>query len=132
MKIHGLCLVKNEADVLQETLLSALHWCDHIYVFDNGSNDGTWELVKEHCQDSIGRLCHTCRMTSYIAMVSGLIFSMHFGRTLALKIGGARWTQMNSILMTQEFFLLKFPDHFQTVWSASLNYYFTDQDVIHV
>src|ERR1700745_4493378 len=47
MKIHGLCLVKNEADVLQETLISALHWCDHIYVFDNGSNDGTWELVKE-------------------------------------------------------------------------------------
>ena len=48
MKIHGLCLVKNEADVLQETLVSALHWCDdHIYVFDNGSNDGTWELVQE-------------------------------------------------------------------------------------
>ena len=28
-------------------MISALHWCDHIYVFDNGSNDGTWELVKE-------------------------------------------------------------------------------------
>jgi hypothetical protein len=47
MKIHGLSLVKNEADVLQETLTRALHWCDHIYVFDNGSSDGTWELVKE-------------------------------------------------------------------------------------
>src|ERR1700756_1456169 len=47
LKIHGLCLVKNEADILPETLTSALHWCDHIYVFDNGSNDGSWELVKE-------------------------------------------------------------------------------------
>jgi glycosyltransferase involved in cell wall biosynthesis len=47
MKIHGLCMVKNEADVLRETLASALHWCDHIYVLDNGSTDGTWDLVKE-------------------------------------------------------------------------------------
>src|SRR6516165_3845326 len=47
MKIHALCLIKNEADVLQETFESALRWCDHIYVFDNGSSDGTWELVKE-------------------------------------------------------------------------------------
>src|ERR1700720_3827340 len=47
MKIHGMCIVKNEADFLKECLTSALHWCDHIYVFDNGSSDGTWELVQE-------------------------------------------------------------------------------------
>ena len=47
MKIHGLSIVKNEADILQECFISALDWCDHIYVFDNGSDDGGWELVKE-------------------------------------------------------------------------------------
>lgn len=40
-------MVKNEADVLRESLISALHWCDHIYIFDNGSTDGSRELVKE-------------------------------------------------------------------------------------
>src|ERR1700751_529863 len=47
LKIHALCLVKNEVDVLQESLISALNWCDQIYIFDNGSNDGTWELVQK-------------------------------------------------------------------------------------
>jgi glycosyltransferase involved in cell wall biosynthesis len=47
MKIHGLSLVKNESDILQETIYAALDWCDYIYVPDNGSTDGTWELVKE-------------------------------------------------------------------------------------
>src|SRR5215469_2313613 len=46
VKIHGLCIVKNETDILEESLASALRWCDHIYIFDNGSTDGTWELVK--------------------------------------------------------------------------------------
>ena len=30
MKIHGLCLVKNEADVIAECLKAACSWCDHI------------------------------------------------------------------------------------------------------
>lgn len=34
MKIHALCLVKNDADILQETIISALYWSDHVYVFD--------------------------------------------------------------------------------------------------
>ena len=47
MKIFGNCLVKNEADMIVETLRHAAHWCDRIFVFDNGSTDGTWEKVLE-------------------------------------------------------------------------------------
>jgi glycosyltransferase involved in cell wall biosynthesis len=46
MKINAICMVKNEADVLIETLHHALTFCDNIYVFDNGSNDGTWEKLQ--------------------------------------------------------------------------------------
>src|SRR6185503_5119692 len=46
MKIHGLCVVKNEADIIEQTLRSAARWCDSIYVLDNGSTDGTWEKVQ--------------------------------------------------------------------------------------
>jgi len=30
-----------------ETLNNALRFCDTIYVFDNGSTDGSWELICE-------------------------------------------------------------------------------------
>lgn len=46
MKIHGLCVVKNEADIIEQTLRYAAKWCDYIYVLDNGSSDGTWEKVQ--------------------------------------------------------------------------------------
>jgi len=46
MRIHGLCIVKNEADIVREGLFAAREWCDAVYVLDNGSTDGTWEEVK--------------------------------------------------------------------------------------
>lgn len=46
VKIFANCLVKNEADIIEETLRHASGWCDRIFVFDNGSTDGTWELVQ--------------------------------------------------------------------------------------
>jgi glycosyltransferase involved in cell wall biosynthesis len=45
MKIFGNCLIKNETDIIEETLVHAANWCDRIFVFDNGSTDGTWEKV---------------------------------------------------------------------------------------
>ncbi len=46
MKLNAICMVKNEADVIEETLLNAAAFCHKIYVFDNGSDDGTWEIVQ--------------------------------------------------------------------------------------
>lgn len=46
MKLNAICMVKNEADVIKEALLNAITFCHRIYVFDNGSTDGTWELVQ--------------------------------------------------------------------------------------
>ncbi len=46
MKIYAICVEKNEADIIQYTLKRALEWADKIIVYDNGSTDGTWEIVK--------------------------------------------------------------------------------------
>ena len=46
MKIYSLLLVKNEADVIQASLLDACRWSDRIIVIDNGSTDGTWEIIQ--------------------------------------------------------------------------------------
>ena len=37
--------VKNEVDIIDQSLRAAASWCSKIYVFDNGSDDGTWETV---------------------------------------------------------------------------------------
>jgi glycosyltransferase involved in cell wall biosynthesis len=50
MKLNAICIIKNEADIILETLNNALRFCDTIYVFDNGSTDGSWELI---CEESL-------------------------------------------------------------------------------
>ena len=53
MKIYALSVVKNEADVIEANLIAASHWADKIFVWDNGSTDGTWEKVQAMSNDII-------------------------------------------------------------------------------
>ena len=46
MKIHGIMLVRNEGDIIRYALEKTRSWCDHVYVFDNGGADETWDLVQ--------------------------------------------------------------------------------------
>ena len=43
--IHAICVVKNEADIVESSLRTALQWADRIIVYDGDSTDGTWEKV---------------------------------------------------------------------------------------
>jgi glycosyltransferase involved in cell wall biosynthesis len=52
-KIHAICLVKNEGDVIAQVLKYASQFCHKIYVFDNGSTDDTWEQVKNIASDIV-------------------------------------------------------------------------------
>lgn len=47
MKIFGICLVKNEADIIEYCLEEASKWATKIFVYDNGSEDETWEIVQD-------------------------------------------------------------------------------------
>ncbi len=47
VKIYAICLIKNEADVIADCLRHALGFCDRIFILDNGSTDGTWEIVND-------------------------------------------------------------------------------------
>jgi hypothetical protein len=127
MKIHALCIVKNEADVVQEALISALYWCDHIYVFDNGSEDGTWELVKALAQRHLQIVPYKQDDVLFSSALRADIFN-------AFRVNAGPqdwWCRLDAdefYIDDPRIFLGKVPDRFQTVWSASLNYYFTDRD----
>ena len=45
MRIYAICVVKNEADIIEYTLRKATDWADKVLVYDNGSTDGTWDKV---------------------------------------------------------------------------------------
>jgi glycosyltransferase involved in cell wall biosynthesis len=129
MKIHGLCLVKNEADVLQETLISALHWCDHIYVFDNGSNDGTWELVKELAKQHLQIVPYKQDDVIFSDGLRSDIFN-EFRPNASPRDWWCYLDADEFYIDDPRIFLAKIPDRFQTVWAAVFAYYFTDQDAI--
>lgn len=46
-RLFGLTLVKDEADIIRFCLQHASRFCDKIFVLDNGSDDGTWEIVQQ-------------------------------------------------------------------------------------
>lgn len=39
-------LVKDEADVIAQCLAESSRWIDRMYILDNGSTDGTWEILQ--------------------------------------------------------------------------------------
>lgn len=126
-EIHGLCIVKNEADVLEECITAALQWCDHIYVFDNGSTDGTWELVhklsERHPQIIPYKQDDTCFMDGLRAD----IFNAFRSRCRP----GDWWCRLDAdefYIDDPRTFLAKIPAKFSAVWTASFSYYFTDKD----
>jgi hypothetical protein len=47
--VKFVCLlpVRDEADIIGQSLRHALQWADAIYVFDTGSVDETWEIVQD-------------------------------------------------------------------------------------
>lgn len=52
-RIHAICLVKNEGDVIAQTLRFASNFCHKIYVFDTGSTDDSWEQVQNSASEVV-------------------------------------------------------------------------------
>ena len=118
MKIHAMLLVKNEADILQETLSAALEWCDYVYVLDNGSDDGSWEMVKELAQEHAEIVPFKQDCVMFTRALRADIFN-------AFRSNAGHedwWCEMDAdefYIDDPRIFLAKIPDRFQTVYAAS-------------
>lgn len=53
MKIFALVVVKDEADVIRPFLEHAREWAEKIFILDNGSTDGTWEILQNYNSEKI-------------------------------------------------------------------------------
>lgn len=127
MKIHSLCIVKNEDDVIEETLIKATRWSDFIYIFDNGSTDLTWKKVLNLSQ-------------KYSQIIPFKQDGCTFDDSLRLQIFNEYKQRFSSgdwicrldadeiYIDNPRLFLAKIPPKYDIVLATMFTYYFTDKD----
>lgn len=125
--IRGLCVVKNEADIIKSALRDALSWCDRIFVLDNGSTDGTWQILQE-----LAAITPAVVLLGRHSRPFGVgIRSEIFNAARAGAKAGDWWCRLDAdefYIDDPRTFLSEVPRRFGIVWSASVAYYFTDED----
>ena len=128
-KIYSLLLVKNEADIIRESLMAAMQWSDKVIVMDNGSKDGTWEIVQEMAaQDP--------RIVAFMQYKGGFRIGLRAKAFRAFRHEMTRNDWWCVRLDADEFFsedprafLAKIPKRYNTVKKLSTDYVLTKEDI---
>lgn len=127
MKIFGICLVKNEADIIHETLRHAAHWCDRIFVFDNGSSDETWAKVLELAQTEPRVVPFKSAPVPFRDSLRSEVFNQYRHECSP----GDWWCKLDADELYHDdprAFLATVPVHHHVVWGVNFQFYFTDAD----
>jgi glycosyltransferase involved in cell wall biosynthesis len=128
MRIHSICLVKDESDIIEQTLRAAVEWSDFIYVFDNGSTDGTWEKVLNLSRGLTQVIAYKQEDCVFHDSLRAQVF--HHYRSNSQP--GDWWCRLDAdeiYIDHPRLFLADVPSAYQAVWSASFQYYLTHKDV---
>jgi hypothetical protein len=128
MRIFSICCVRDENDIIGETLDNALSWSDKIFVFDNGSTDGTWETIQQLSRKNRQIVLVGRDDRQFADELRGEIFECY--RSVATS--GDWWCRLDGdeiYIDDPRSFLADLPGRFGFVFSATCNYYFTDVDL---
>lgn len=128
MKIRAICILKNEADVVAETIKAALSWADNIYVFDNGSEDGTWEQVQSLARDNSAVVPFAQDACTFRDGLRARVYHAYKHQAQPADW----WCRLDSdefYIDDPRVFLAKVPPRYGWVYTATFTYYFTDRDV---
>lgn len=126
MKIFGIMLVKNEVDIVGYVLKKAEVWCDKIFILDNGSTDGTWELIQSMKNDVI------TPWKQYFGDYHNGLRADVYNEFKHLSEPGDWWCY--KLDADEEYaedprdFLAKIPKKYQWVFKQSLDFVFTKED----
>ncbi len=129
MNVHGICLVKNESDFLERGLEANLKHFDAIYIYDNGSDDGTWDSARALEQKHPGKIvAWRTEDKPFRDELRAEVF--HAFRSRARP--GDWWCRLDAdeiYIDPVRDFLANVPAWHHVVWSLSHQYYFTHEDV---
>ena len=128
MHLHGLCLVKNEDDILARSLRYNLRWFDRVYIFDNGSTDSTWDTALRLQDEFPGRVvAWKTEDRDFRDELRGEIFNRFKDRAG----DGDWWCRLDAdevYVDDLKSFLAAVPRRYHVVWSIHLQYYFSELD----
>ena len=128
-KIYSLLLVKNEADIIRASLMAAVKWSDKVIVMDNGSDDGTWEIVQELAAQDI-------RIVAFMQYTGGFHIGLRAKafRAFRHELSSRDWWCVR--LDADEFFsedprnfLANIPNKYNCVKKISTDYVLTEEDI---
>jgi len=126
MKIYGMMLVKDEADILRECIQDALRWVDGLFIIDNGSTDGSWEIIQSMKSDQVVPWKQI--FTPYRRTMRAEIFAefRHISRN------GDWWFFADAdefYVDNPKEFLANVPKSYHVVFKKSIDYRLTEEDV---
>lgn len=128
-RVFGLMTVRNEVDVVAEVLRSATGWCEQIFVLDNGSDDGTWELVNSLAVEDARIVAWKQDPSTYRRTFRADTFQQF--RHLARR--GDWWCIVDADEMyidDPRSFVAGIDERYNTVFSTAFHFYMTDLDLV--
>jgi len=127
-RIFAICLIKDEGDIIEQCLRAASRWAHRIYVLDNGSTDGTWEIVQTLADALPEVVIHARDPRTFQAAMRGEIFAAHRHESAP----GDWWVILDADEFYREdprLFLARVPQVYQAVQNVSIAFVLTDADV---
>ena len=127
MRLHGICVVKNEGDFIERSLRHNVNVFDYIYVLDNGSEDSTWEIVQNLAQEFPQVIAFKRDPCVFHLGLRGDVFRAHKDSGQV----GDWWCRLDAdeiYVDDPRLFLASVPSAFHVVWAIHLQYYFTEVD----
>ena len=73
--VYGICMTKNESDIITFCLSHAARYCKKIFVLDNGSTDNTWDLVNALSEQNDRVVPFERKICRYGVGLKGYIFN---------------------------------------------------------
>ncbi len=73
--IYGLCVTKDEEDIIEFNLTHAAKYCKNIFVLDNGSSDTTWKIVNDLSKKNPAIIPLESKKCQYADGLKGYVFN---------------------------------------------------------
>jgi hypothetical protein len=120
--------VRDYADVIADTLATASRWVDRIFVLDNGSSDGTIDIVQQVARelDNVEFLGVDERPWSYS------FYALIYNKAKRFARPGDWWYRLDAdefLVADPHETLARVAEPYDTVWGSFFNYYFTPSDL---
>lgn len=126
-KIISIMVVKNEGDIINDVIISALKWSDYIIIMDNGSDDETLGIIN----DLSGNHHNVIFWGSYLGRFHDSLRQRIYKDYAYLSMDGDWWCRLDAdeiyIDNPRDFISNQSPivDHIN---SASFQYYITEKE----